>query len=209
MDVQSPPAACGARARVKIIYISGGYSGILLDRPGDVLLEKSISPQPKRRSEARDNDIAACLQRHVRRVGGLARFFLPCARALAVRCLGQHGGWWRTPKHEHAEPRRSVGWAHDMENFRCDGAADRGGNGGFDLRTHKRLRSARVCNTNFKNMPASYTKPRLAIPDPICGHASTESRSTRPPRGSVPPGSVLWRVPLNSRFVTGCAGGDG
>ena len=33
----------------------------------------------------------------------MARFFLPCARALAVRCLGQHGGWWRTPKHEHAE----------------------------------------------------------------------------------------------------------
>ena len=47
----------------------------------------------------------------------MARFFLPCARALAVRCLGQHGGWWRTSKHEHAEPRRSVGWAHDMELF--------------------------------------------------------------------------------------------
>ena len=97
----------------------------------------------------------------------MARFFLPCARALAVRCLGQHGGWWRTPKHEHAEPRRSVGWAHDMENFRCDGAADRGGNGGFDLRTHKRLRSARVCTSNFKNLFLSCKTTRTTIFLPI------------------------------------------
>ena len=119
----------------------------------------------------------------------MARFFLPCTRTLAVRCLGQHGGWWRTPKHEHAEPRRSVGWAHDMENFRCDGAADRGGNGGFDPRTHKRLRSARVYASNFKNMPASYTKPRLTIPDPIF-FAFVDRKSINPPAARLSPSRI-------------------
>ena len=97
----------------------------------------------------------------------MARFFLPCTRALAVRCLGQHGGWWRTPKHEHAEPRRSVGWAHDMELFRRDGAVDRDGNGDSDRRTQKRLRSARVCASNFKNLFLSCKTTRTTIFLPI------------------------------------------
>ena len=97
----------------------------------------------------------------------MARFFLPCTRALAVRCLGQHGGWWRTSKHEHAEPRRSVGWAHDMELFRRDGAVDRDGNGDSDRRTQKRLRSARVCTSNFKNLFLSCKTTRTTIFLPI------------------------------------------
>ena len=102
-----------------------------------------------------------------RRVGGLARFFLPCTRALAVRCLGQHGGWWRTPKHEHAEPRRSVGWAHDMELFRCDGATDRDSIDGSDRRSQTLLRSARACGSNFKFLFLSCKTTRTTIFLPI------------------------------------------
>ena len=135
----------------------------------------------------------------------MARFFLPCTRALAVRCLGQHGGWWRTPKHEHAEPRRSVGWAHDMELFRCDGATDRDGIGGSDRRSQTLLRSARACGSNFKFLFLSCKT--VDAHDHFFAHLgsiSTGFRQNPATRGTGAPSSERWEESAKTRLPRTC-----
>ena len=100
-------------------------------------------------------------------MGGFAWFFLLVDVRVRSRNLGRHGGRWHSPNKRHAEPRLSLDWAHQMEPFRRDGAADRDGNGDSDRRTQKRLRSARVCTSNFKNLFLSCKTTRTTIFLPI------------------------------------------
>ena len=100
-------------------------------------------------------------------MGGLAWFFLLVDVRVRSRNLGRHGGRWHSLNKRHAEPRLSLDWAHQMEPFRRDGAADGGGIGGSDRRSQTSLRSARAWGSIPKILFLSCKTTRTTIFLPI------------------------------------------